>query len=122
MQKLIQEAAPESGLSQPTVPIYLVLFEDLPAHRFFLENVAKAITKNFATASVIVIKSLTELPPCKLIIAHSSQHKEHELISTKGNTPLLTLAPFEKYLNDQNLKRTLWNRLQSLPFQDLLQS
>ncbi|NGX54476.1 MAG: hypothetical protein KR126chlam2_00087 [Chlamydiae bacterium] len=100
--------------------IYLLLFQETPRHRQFLENVAKAITDHFAPAAVVYVKNAKEFPQGKLLIGENKAAKVHGLTSIHPSTPFFTLAPLDSYQNDMNLKRDLWHKLKSLPFQNML--
>ncbi len=126
-QYLIQEAdMPLSHLDNKKADaakapgIYLLLFQETPRHRQFLENVAKAITDHFAPAAVAYVKNAKEFPQSKLLIGENRATKVHALTTIHPSTPFFTLAPLDSYQNDMNLKRDLWHKLKSLPFQDML--
>lgn len=116
-------------LTGPLIPIVLLLPEDRPAHRLFFENVARAITYKVAAARVIIAKAIPfKDPSIKLIIApYSLMQKSypdlqtHHFYPTKGLT-LLPIEEVESYLEDLNLKRTLWNTLKTWHFPNTLRS
>lgn len=116
-------------LTEPHVPIVLLLPEDRADHRLFFENVARALTSTKAPAKVRVAKTLPlkELSIQLILAPYSLMQKEypglttHHFYPTKGLT-LLPLEEIESYLKDINLKRTLWNTLKTWHFPNTPQS
>lgn len=111
------------------IPIRLVAPSSaLPPQLLFLENVARAITQKWSPATVhseIQLVKLLESSDCKLIIVpHLLLKKKfpqlqiHGFYKTIGPT-LLPLEELDRYLNDPNLKRTLWTTLKTFPFKNM---
>ncbi|MFZ0565818.1 MAG: hypothetical protein WAM28_06505 [Chlamydiales bacterium] len=116
-------------LVKPHVPVILLLPTDHPAHRLFLENVARAITYTKSPARVMIAETLPlKEPSVKLILApytlmqkHYADLEIHCFYPVDGVT-LLPLAKIESYLEDINLKHTLWNTLKKWHFPNTRQS
>lgn len=119
---------PKESLTEPACVAYLLLPEEKPACRLFLENVSKAVTRSLAPACVALAHEKKWdawfADKGKLIAAPLSLVKKKiPLAQTHcfypiGASTLLALEELESYLHDLNLKRTLWNTLKTFHFQN----
>jgi len=110
-----ENVLPNRQSIEPLIPIKLLLVEEKPEHRLFLESVAKAITRSIAPASVVMREEPSS--SLKLLIAPLSYLKKrfpkmqsHEFYQENGLT-FFPLEDLDLYLTDNNLKRLLWNSL-----------
>lgn len=93
-----------------TIPILLVLPEENPQQRLFLENVSRAITQHFAPSKVVsaIQEAQVVLAPCSLL-------NKNDLIPhtpyTEGKTTYIPLNNLDRYQEDRNLKQSLWTTL-----------
>lgn len=123
---------PKEALTTPTCSAYLLLVEENPACRLFLENVAKAMTRSFAPTCVALANEKKWeswfIEPGTLIVMPLSLVKKKipqahiHCFYPIGSSTLLPLEEVECYIQDINLKRILWNTLKTFHFQNTLQS
>lgn len=105
-------------ISSPQIPIVILLAEEEESHRLFVENVARAVTRHFAPTRVLLASDELD-PGAKLVLApifilrkRLGEIHSHEFYKKDGLT-FLPLEDFERYLNDRDLKLSLWNKLKS---------
>lgn len=123
---------PKEALTVPPCYAYLLLSEEDPACRLFLENVAKAMTRTLAPTCValasekkweswFVEPGILVVIPLSLVKKKIPQAHAHHFYLI-GSATLLPLEELECYIHDTNLKRTLWNTLKTFHFQNMLLS
>jgi hypothetical protein len=106
---------------EPLLTIFLVLPEESAAHRLFLENVARAITRTFAPASVILYHELlfqnckdrVFLIPISLLKKKFPHAQVHQLLKT-DEFKAIALDELDRYAHDVECKRALWIAIQHL--------
>lgn len=115
-----------------TVPISILSFQEPPAQRALLEQIAKALDVYFGPARLVQAESIEKekqwetflsVPELKLMIicdyslwqmGHLMQfYKEIPAAATRtlGSVPLFLLPDLSLYLKDPLLKRSLWKAL-----------
>ncbi len=102
------------------ISTFLVLPEENGAHRLFLENVSRAITKTFQPSTVVLFQEkLLQMPgkifliPLSCLKSQFPNLEPHQFIKTP-NTTFLALENLDNYAEDVNCKRALWNAIQLL--------
>jgi hypothetical protein len=106
---------------EPQIGAFLILPEENPSHRLFLESLSRAITRSFIPASVVVYDpTLFQKAEGKLIVVPLSLLKKkhphalpHTLIE-EGAFKLLAIENLDLYGHDPTCKRALWRAIQSL--------
>lgn len=109
------------NLHEPEISVLLTLPEESPPHRLFLESLSKAITRTFASASVVLFdpevlspsRALLILTPLFLIQKKYPNAKIHTLLKDE-NLSLLPLDHLDRYQEDLTNKRTLWRVVHSI--------
>jgi len=116
-----KKLSPFLSVIETSLPILLVLPEENTAHRLFLENVARAITRSFAAASVVLYNEeffrsfhgKLALIPTELLKNKYPGCQPHKIVKTESFTAL-PLEFLDKYAEDVHCKRALWTAIQSL--------
>lgn len=105
-------------ISTPQIPVIILLAEEEESHRLFVENVARAVTRHFAPTRVLLASDELDsgvklvLAPIFILRKRLGEIHSHEFYKKDGLT-FLPLEDFERYLNDRDLKLSLWNKLKS---------
>ena len=116
-----KKLAPFVSICETQPMVFLILPEENPTHRLFLENVSRAITRTFCPASVVNYSEIhfqsaqgkLFLIPAELLRKKWPGCKPHQSFKTDSFTAL-PLENLDKYAEDVQCKRTLWNAIQSL--------
>ena len=103
------------------ISVFLVLPEENGAHRLFLENVCRAITKAFAPASVVLYQEKLFhacqdkifLAPLPLLQKKFPHLLPHQIFKAETFT-VIPLESLDRYAHDVHCKRMLWNTIQHL--------
>jgi hypothetical protein len=118
--------SPYVKICEPLISTLLLLPEENGAHRLFLENVARVITRTFSAATVLLYQeklfytgqNKILLAPITLLKRVFPEVEEPHKIFKAETFTLIPLEPLDHYAHDMNCKRILWNTIQHL-FQSL---
>ncbi len=113
--------ASSTQVSDPPLDLCLVLPEENSHHRLFLENVARAVTRSFASSVVVLYQeTLFKKPisrflllPADLLQKKFPKARPHHPI-VDGGVTWIPLEPLDLYALDINAKRALWMAIQRL--------
>jgi hypothetical protein len=108
-------------ICDPIVSTLLILPEENPTHRLFLENVSRAITRAFSPASVVLYNEAVLhncqgkilLVPAPLLKKKYPHAQPHHPFKTE-NFSMIPLENLDLYAHDVNCKLALWNTIQRL--------
>ena len=103
----------------PLISVLLLLPEENPLHRLFLENVCRAITRTFTPASVVLFNGALlideqyklVLAPCSLLKKKFPDVQPHQSFKTERYS-VIPLENLDLYTHDVNSKRALWSTIQ----------
>ncbi|MFC2049108.1 hypothetical protein ACFLR2_00330 [Chlamydiota bacterium] len=116
---LRQKLAPYTSTNDPALDVLLILPEENSLHRLFLENVSRAVTRSFASASVTLYhEGLLQEMRGKLILAPLSLlHKRFpkalpHIPVQEGGMTWIPLENLDIYTHDVTAKRALWMSIQ----------
>lgn len=108
-----------TAMQEPPLKVLLVLPEDNNPHRLFLENVSRAVTRTFASASVVLyfdglldtIQGKLLLAPLFLFQKRFPKALTHILLQEEGMN-WIPLENLDIYAHDVTAKRALWMSIQ----------
>lgn len=122
IKDVMLKAIPRLKWEDPYAPIVILFPEGKDEQMDFLKNVTKAVSQTIAPARLVTFKSGQKIPPCNLCMAPLSLLKGikggeiHVPFNWKEGQTFFPLADSDAYLQDQQLKRSLWNALKALSF------
>ena len=101
----------------PPIAVILILPEENTVHRLFLENVCRAITRTFASASVeLYFEGIFQKRECSLFLAPLTLLKKKSLqahtLFKEQEQKVIPLENLDVYAHDVNSKRALWTAIQ----------
>ena len=120
---LRQKLAAYLAMQEPPLKVLLILPEDNNPHRLFLENVSRAVTRTFASASIVLyhdglLSQLQGQMHDKLILAPLSLFQKR-FPKAQPHIPLqeegmnwIPLENLDIYAHDVTAKRALWMSIQ----------
>jgi hypothetical protein len=114
---LRQKLAVFTSTQEPPLKVILVLPEENSHHRLFLENVSKAVTRSFASATVVLYEERLfqqkgiVLAPLSLLLKKFPKAQAH-IPFCERETIWIPLENLDIYSHDVNCKRALWKSIQ----------
>ncbi len=116
---LHQKLATYTSAQEPPLSVLLILPEDNNPHRLFLENVSRAVTRTFASASVVLyhdgllgqMQGKLILAPLSLFQKRFPKAQPHIPQQAEGMT-WIPLENLDIYAHDVTAKRALWMSIQ----------
>lgn len=116
---LRQKLAAYTATNDPPLSVLLILPEENGMHRLFLENVSRAVTRSFASATVAIYRDglLQEmqgkliLAPLSLLQKRFPKAQVHIPLQESGMT-WIPLENLDIYAHDVTAKRALWMSIQ----------
>ncbi len=122
MQELFERLSLRFRWQKTWSPFLLVWAGNLIQHQSFVQNFAKALTDHFAYCQIVNANHVKDLPPSDWLFAPTSffgsdkQLPFHQVYRKKGGRKIFALAEYDRYLQDPELKRSLWNLLKNKNF------